>query len=56
MLFITVLAAVLRRVVVRVYVSVRGNVTRLTVTAATVWHEDALLLVLKLGDFSDKDI
>ena len=49
--FITVLAAVLRRVVVRVYVSVRGNVTRLTVTS--VRHEDALLLVLKLGDFSD---
>ena len=48
-MFITVLAAVLRRVVVRVDVSVRGNVTRVTVTAARVRHEDALLLVLDAG-------
>ena len=47
--FITVLAAVLRRVVVRVDVSVRGNVSRVTVTAARVRHEDALLLVLDAG-------
>ena len=48
-MFITVLAAVLRRVVVRVDVSVRGNVSRVTVTAARVRHEDALLLVLDAG-------
>ena len=47
--FITVLAAVLRRVVVRVDVSVRGNVSRVTVTAARLRHEDALLLVLDAG-------
>ena len=47
--FITVLAAVLRRVVVRVDVSVRGNVSRVTVTAARVRHQDALLLVLDAG-------
>ena len=46
-MFITVLSTVLRRVVVRVYVSVRGNVTRLTVT--TIWHKDVLLLVLDAG-------
>ena len=47
--FITVLAAVLRRVVVRVDVSVRGNVSRVTVTAARVRHQDRLLLVLDAG-------